>query len=68
LRYNLRRKPLVWQAPAWSGSVLVEWTALAAAPGMGPVRLSAANPRYFTDAGGKAILLTGSHTWGNLYV
>jgi hypothetical protein len=24
------------------------------------------NPRYFTDAGGEAIYLTGSHTWANL--
>jgi len=24
------------------------------------------NPRYFTDGSGKAILLTGSHTWPNL--
>jgi len=30
----------------------------------GPLRKSF-NPNYFTDAGGKAILLTGSHTWSN---
>ena len=24
------------------------------------------NPRYFTDGSGKAIYLTGSHTWANL--
>jgi hypothetical protein len=29
----------------------------------GPLRVSAANPRYFTDESGKAIYLTGSHTW-----
>jgi hypothetical protein len=32
----------------------------------GPLRVSEINPRYFTDATGKAILLTGSHTWNNL--
>jgi hypothetical protein len=29
----------------------------------GPLRHNPANPRYFTDASGKAIYLTGSHTW-----
>jgi hypothetical protein len=33
---------------------------------MGPLRVNAENPRYFTDDSGKAILLTGSHTWSNL--
>ena len=32
----------------------------------GPLRVHPGNPRYFTDGSGKAILLTGSHTWGNL--
>ena len=32
----------------------------------GPLRVLAANPRYFTDASGKPIYLTGSHTWNNL--
>jgi len=32
----------------------------------GPLRVHPANPRYFTDGSGRAILLTGSHTWGNL--
>ncbi len=29
----------------------------------GPLRVCPANPRYFTDDGGKPIYLTGSHTW-----
>jgi hypothetical protein len=29
------------------------------------LKVSPDNPRYFTDATGKAILLTGSHTWMN---
>ena len=32
----------------------------------GPLRVHPENPRYFTDNGGKAIYLTGSHTWQNL--
>ena len=32
----------------------------------GPLRVHPANPRYFADASGKAVFLTGSHTWGNL--
>jgi hypothetical protein len=32
----------------------------------GPLRVSEINPRYFTDKGGEAVYLTGSHTWNNL--
>ncbi|MBE9512376.1 MAG: hypothetical protein IMY71_16000 [Bacteroidetes bacterium] len=32
----------------------------------GPLRVSKENPRYFTNDGGKAVYLTGSHTWNNL--
>jgi hypothetical protein len=35
-------------------------------PAKGPLRVHPTNPRYFTDGSGKAIFLTGSHTWGNL--
>jgi hypothetical protein len=38
----------------------------AATPATGPLRVCPTNPRYFTDGSGKAILLVGSHTWGNL--
>ena len=30
---------------------------------MGPLQVDPDNPRYFTDGSGRAILLTGSHTW-----
>ena len=33
---------------------------------MGPLKVHPTNPRYFTDDTGKAIYLTGSHTWNNL--
>lgn len=32
----------------------------------GPLKVSEVNPRYFTDNTGKAVYLTGSHTWDNL--
>jgi hypothetical protein len=32
----------------------------------GLLRVHPTNPRYFTDGSGRAILLTGSHTWSNL--
>ena len=32
-------------------------------PVNGPLRLCRENPRYFADASGKAVYLTGSHTW-----
>jgi hypothetical protein len=41
-------------APVWSTSAT------------GPLSRLSANPGYFTDGSGKAIYLTGSHTWANL--
>lgn len=35
-------------------------------PIMAPLRALAANRHYFTDGSGKAIYLTGSHTWNDL--
>jgi Family of unknown function (DUF6298)/Putative collagen-binding domain of a collagenase len=31
--------------------------------GLGPLRVAALNPRYFQDASGKVVYLTGSHNW-----
>jgi hypothetical protein len=36
------------------------------APAAGPLRVHPDNPRYFTDGSGRAIYLSGSHTWGNI--
>ncbi|MBN2476228.1 MAG: twin-arginine translocation signal domain-containing protein [Pirellulales bacterium] len=36
------------------------------APAAGPLRVHPDNRRYFTDGTGKAVYLTGSHTWSNL--
>jgi hypothetical protein len=32
----------------------------------GALRVNPDNPRYFTDGSGKAVYLTGAHTWANL--
>ncbi len=37
-----------------------------AAPASGPLRVHPDNPRYFADASGRVVYLTGSHTWSNL--
>ena len=34
--------------------------------GGGPLRVHPSNPRYFADGSGKAVYLTGAHTWNNL--
>lgn len=49
-------------------AVILGWTrpGSAAAVMNGPLRVHPTNPRYFTDNSGRAILLTGSHTWNNL--
>jgi len=35
-------------------------------PATGPLRVHPENPRYFADGSGRAVLLTGSHTWPSL--
>lgn len=35
-------------------------------PIVGPLRVHRGNPRYFAGTDGRAVLLTGSHTWSNL--
>ena len=32
----------------------------------GPLHVHPDNPRYFCDRDGRAVYLTGSHTWGNM--
>ena len=43
----------------------VEFRPAASSGAAGPLLRLAANPRYFTDGSGRAVYLTGSHTWGN---
>ncbi len=51
-----------WVAWAYTGEPI---TAMRPKAATGPLRVLAANPRYFTDGSGRAIYLTGSHTWSN---
>ena len=46
-------------------SVSRVFTQAAGAQATGPLRVHPDNPRYFMDGSGRAILLTGSHTWSN---
>lgn len=50
----------------WSLRWLCTFAAAATGPANGPLRPHPHNPRYFTDGSGKAIYLTGAHTWNNL--
>jgi len=55
------------RSAAWAASVaLALGFAVPAARASGPLRVHPDNPRYFTDDGGRAILLAGSHTWPNV--
>src|SRR5918911_816851 len=38
----------------------------ARAQASGPLRILSSNPRYFTDGSGRAVYLTGSHTWNTI--
>ncbi len=51
-----------WLVAAWVCAIACM---AVAEPAGGPLRVHPANPRYFTDGSGKAIFLTGSHTWAN---
>jgi hypothetical protein len=48
------------------GAIAAESPAVARLPTAGPLKVHPQNPRYFTDGSGKAVLLTGSHTWPSL--
>lgn len=47
------------------GGVVLSPSKALAATFNGPLKTSTTNGRYFTDNSGKAIYLTGSHTWNN---
>jgi hypothetical protein len=48
------------------GPALSNSAASLRSPATGPLRVHPKNPRYFADASGRAIYLTGSHTWNNV--
>lgn len=45
--------------------IVLAWTIAASAAG--PLRVHPNNPRYFTDDTGRAIYLTGAHTWRTVH-
>jgi len=49
-----------------SGFIILFWLFGCSEIEPGPLIVSKINPRYFTNGSGKAIYLTGSHTWNNL--
>jgi alpha-L-arabinofuranosidase len=60
-----------WLLMAMMAAVCVSFSTALAGEGdgrmaSGPLRVDPANPRYFADAQGKAVLLTGFHTWNDL--
>jgi hypothetical protein len=57
-----------WNDPmiaSYSASDKIGWTTQRG-PAAGPLRVQPTDRRYFTDGSGKAVYLTGSHTWNNL--
>jgi hypothetical protein len=59
LLISLLPLPALFSAPATAQKSL--------SPGAsGPMRVHPANPRYFADAAGRPVYLTGSHTWESL--
>jgi len=49
-----------------AGLLLAAGRVFPQSPASGPLRLHPGNPRYFADGTGKAVYLSGSHTWSNL--
>jgi hypothetical protein len=54
-----------WTTACYSESVEPTPVSPTRAAATGPLKIHPTNPRYFTDGSGKAIYLTGSHTWSN---
>ena len=46
----------------WDVDVFGKDSAEQSRPASGPLRVHAQNPRYFSDASGRAVLLAGSHS------
>ncbi|MCC6391206.1 MAG: hypothetical protein IT167_11440 [Bryobacterales bacterium] len=54
------------KSPEWSAFLLMAVSVLGADAARGPLRVHPRNPRYFSDGNGKAVYVTGSHTWASL--
>lgn len=51
---------------AWASAVALGVSLLLPAQAAGPLCVCKDNPRYFADTSGRAVYLTGAHTWNNL--
>src|SRR2546426_276680 len=56
---------LATAVPAQGAAPFISTAMSKAKPITAPLRASANNPNYFTDGSGRAVYLTGSHTWNN---
>lgn len=63
----MKQRLLSWSLFLGAASIVssVLFPTLLLAQTSGPLRVSTVNSRYFTDDRGKAIYLTGSHTWNS---
>ncbi len=64
---DVNSSPPQFSWPHWPPSLT--WSprpTKARSPAAGPLQIHPQNPRYFTDGTGRAIYLTGAHTWNNL--
>ena len=50
---------------AWGGQLPTGTTRAESAPITNPLKAHSSNPNYFADGRGKAVYLTGSHTWND---
>ena len=57
--------PWMSYVPVMAALSVVLMACTATPQGTGPLRVHPDNPRYFTDGSGRAVYLTGSHTWKN---
>ncbi|MCX7885757.1 MAG: FG-GAP-like repeat-containing protein [Verrucomicrobiae bacterium] len=68
-RLDIVTKPYTADTPRWDLWLNVGTPKTRAATlrrdASGPLRVHPKNPRYFADGNGKAVYLTGSHTWNN---
>src|SRR5688572_15430923 len=64
-KYQLKRCLLLAVISLTSSPVHLRAQAPDLGVAKGPLRIHPTNSRYFTDGTGKAIYLTGSHTWNN---
>jgi hypothetical protein len=58
--------PLATVTRAQGAAPFVATAIARSTPITAPLRASPRNPNYFTDGSGKAVYLTGSHTWNNV--